>query len=513
MKSFVIYFILVFVFIVLSADTTIPTGPVSGSWTSAGSPYQIMGNINVASGDVLTIGPGVEVVFNGIYKLDVAGQILCNGVSDNIITFTAADTLAGWSSIRLSNTGSGINLPSEFHYTNFSYAKAVNGTTGMDPLNFGGAVWADNAGTLTFDNCKFTRCKSSQDGSAIYAKNGTNVTMNDCTIKSCESGFFGGVFVKNGSANIDNCIFLNNAATVFGAGLYFYECPASNVTSCHFIGNTAGAVTGIYGFDSPVVVKNSLFHGNSTVTGQGGGIGIIYGTLEVVNCTFEGNSSALGGGAFWLNSLDAQAQITNTIFWNNEPSPISVTTASYNLAYCSLQSLEGDSTNIVCNPLLTDPPNGDFTLSAMSQCIDVGTPDASALNLPLTDLGGMPRIVDGNNDNIARIDIGCYEYQVPIENSDQYNTPSVVTVQNYPNPFIQSTSISFFTPKASYLKLEVYNLKGQKVKTLLNGTVKEGSQSIIWDGKDELNKFTGKGIYLYKLEIDGRSLHKKMIKL
>lgn len=593
MKSFVFFILLVFVFTLLSADTTVPAGPVSGNWTFAGSPYQIMGNINIASGDVLTIGPGVDVIFNGIYKLEVSGQIVCNGESDNIITFTAADTLAGWSSIRLSNTGSGINLPSEFHYTNFSYAKAVNGTTGMDPLNFGGAVWADNAGTLTFDNCRFTRCKSIQDGSAIYAKNGTNVTMTDCTIKSCESGFFGGVYVDDGAAEFVRCSFINNSAQTFGAAIYLLQCNPANVTSCIIAQNVAGAVTGIYSSSSPLIITNSLFSENTATLGSGAGIGIVFGTLEVINCTFADNTAAGSGGAVWLNNLDSAANIVNSIFWDNAPNQIETISSMYNFSYCSLQLQDGDITNIVGNPLFTDESNGDFTLSVMSPCIDMGTPDTSTLNLPLTDLAGLPRIVDGDANSIATIDIGCYErpepifygniigtvyddqntplegavvsvdsldtvtdedggyefvllpgiYSVtctmtgyipvtvdnievfawqitevdftlnPVANSDQYIQPTIISLINYPNPFVQSTAIAFSLSKKSEIKLSIYNLKGQKIKTLFNDTAKSGNHTVNWNGTDEQNRLVGKGIYLYKLEIDSKSLRKKMIKM
>jgi|GEM_PF-6205965 len=57
-----------------SADT-IPSGDVSGTWTMAGSPYYINGDINVPAGQLLTIEPGVVLDFLGYYKLTVYGQL------------------------------------------------------------------------------------------------------------------------------------------------------------------------------------------------------------------------------------------------------------------------------------------------------------------------------------------------------------------------------------------------------------------------------------------------------
>jgi len=415
MKHLILAFIVLAV-ASLAAETIVPAGPVQGTWDQAGSPYRVMGHLSIASGTSLLVNEGVEVIFEGTFKIDVAGRLLATGTSAHPISFTAQDTLNGWSGIRFLNSGGMGNLPSGFTHTQFSYGKAIWGGGATDPLNYGGAVWASNAGTLSFDNCLFIRCKSGQDGSAVYAKDGTTLLMQDCMIKSCENGFFGGVFVKDGSTVISGCSFEANSAVTFAAALYFYNCSEAKVISCKFIDNVSGAVTGIYSYDSPLKVINSLFAGNNTTMGLGGGIGAIFGTLTVTNCSFADNGSAQGGAAIWINSLDSNAQITNSIFWNNVPNAIASTSSSYVLSYCSTQSEEGDESNIFGDPLFVNPALGDFSLTATSPCIDAGTPDITGLMLPDLDLGGMDRVVDGNADSIARIDIGCYEWQLPLVN-------------------------------------------------------------------------------------------------
>ena len=355
----------------------------------------------------------MEVIFAGTFRIDVSGQLLASGTEAAPVTFTAQDTLNGWSGIRFLNTG----VPaSGFTSAQFSYGKAMWGSGGADPLNYGGAIWASNAGTLSFDGCSFIHCFSSQDGSAIYAKDGTNLVMQDCTVKSCESGFFGGVFVKNSTADISGCCFESNAAVIFGAAIYLYECGSASITSCSITGNTAGAVAGIYCYDSPLVISNSLLANNDTTMGLGGGIGAIFGSLSAINCTFAQNSSPQGGAAIWLNSLGAPAQLTNCLFWGNAPVAITTTSSSYNLSHCSTQNQEGDFTNICGDPLFVNEVEGDFNLSTTSPCIDAGIPDLSGLNLPPSDLAGMDRVVDGNGDGTPRIDIGCFEWQIPAVN-------------------------------------------------------------------------------------------------
>ncbi len=82
--------------------------------------------------------------------------------------------------------------------------------------------------------------------------------------------------------------------------------------------------------------------------------------------------------------------------------------------------------------------------------------------------------------------------------------------QNYPNPFNPATEIIYELPKAAYVNLAVFNLLGQKVKTLINATVQAGKYSARWDGKDETGKIVASGIYLYRLESGGQFFQKSM---
>jgi len=71
---------------------------------------------------------------------------------------------------------------------------------------------------------------------------------------------------------------------------------------------------------------------------------------------------------------------------------------------------------------------------------------------------------------------------------------------NYPNPFNPSTTISFSLPKEENIELTIYNIKGQKVKTLYSGIAEEGKHTMVWEGKDSNGKEVSSGIYFYKLK-------------
>ncbi len=71
--------------------------------------------------------------------------------------------------------------------------------------------------------------------------------------------------------------------------------------------------------------------------------------------------------------------------------------------------------------------------------------------------------------------------------------------QNYPNPFNPSTLIKFDLPKASEVKLEVFNILGQKIRTLINREMTAGSYDITFDGKGDDKEQLGSGVYFYRL--------------
>lgn len=85
--------------------------------------------------------------------------------------------------------------------------------------------------------------------------------------------------------------------------------------------------------------------------------------------------------------------------------------------------------------------------------------------------------------------------------------------QNYPNPFNPTTIIEYTLQKKALVKLEIYNLLGQKVKTLVGDYQSVGAHQILWDGKNEAGKVVSSGIYFYRLEVNGVTQNKKMVLL
>ncbi len=78
-------------------------------------------------------------------------------------------------------------------------------------------------------------------------------------------------------------------------------------------------------------------------------------------------------------------------------------------------------------------------------------------------------------------------------------------LQNFPNPFNPTTTIKFSIPEKSKIELTVYNIKGQKIKTLAHNEFTKGYHSIIWNGDDESGEPVSSGIYLYKLNVNSKT--------
>lgn len=119
---------------------------------------------------------------------------------------------------------------------------------------------------------------------------------------------------------------------------------------------------------------------------------------------------------------------------------------------------------------------------------------------------------------ISRIDHGS---EIALEKTN--NTGQIVsinnneipfynfTLNNYPNPFNPTTTISFSIPEESKVVLSIFNIKGQKIKSLLSDQIPAGEHSIVWNGEDFNGKKVSSGIYLYKLKTENHEETKKMI--
>ncbi|MBN2460534.1 MAG: T9SS type A sorting domain-containing protein, partial [Candidatus Cloacimonetes bacterium] len=100
-----------------------------------------------------------------------------------------------------------------------------------------------------------------------------------------------------------------------------------------------------------------------------------------------------------------------------------------------------------------------------------------------------------------------------VGNSDDDLPVATRLIGNYPNPFNPVTTIEFALHQETRVELEIFNMKGQKVITLVSETRSPGKYQVIWQGKDANDNAVASGIYLYRLKTTDHTQVRKMILL
>jgi hypothetical protein len=263
-------------------------------------------------------------------------------------------------------------------------------------------------------------------------------------------------------------------------------------------------------------------------------IGVSQGiSLYLVNSTIGNNQVPSGavGGSLLICYSDNHVNIYNSILYGDNPHEIYIYNlydpTFYSSVTVSHSLVEGGQADIQ-NPfswnqvywldgnLDTDPlwlGSGDYpyALQSGSPCIDAGTLDLpDGIELPEFDLAGNPRIYG------STVDMGAYEWQGTGTEEVTTYFPLSTHITNYPNPFNPSTTISFSieqNEQNQQIELSIFNIKGQKVKTLIDAVVSATEISCTWNGKDENGKHVSSGQYTARLTINGeeKAVRKMMV--
>lgn len=127
--------------------------------------------------------------------------------------------------------------------------------------------------------------------------------------------------------------------------------------------------------------------------------------------------------------------------------------------------------------------------------------------------------VYNDNGNCLYIDDVSVTTDIVENESNTINILSAQISQNYPNPFSVNsgrsiaTSINYVVKKSQNVKIDVYNIKGQKVVNLVNKFANPGKYTITWDGNSDSGKKVGSGVYFYRMRSGNYTSTKKMILL
>jgi len=140
--------------------------------------------------------------------------------------------------------------------------------------------------------------------------------------------------------------------------------------------------------------------------------------------------------------------------------------------------------------------------------------DKTYLTLPVEFIGNERDIANVSLDGIylAGADGSLIETVARTNASEVKVIPGEFALhQNFPNPFNPSTEIRFDLPEAGKVNLAIYNLMGQKIRTLSSGEMTPGYHAIVWDGTNDLGSQVATGMYFYAIQTSEFQATKKML--
>jgi hypothetical protein len=125
--------------------------------------------------------------------------------------------------------------------------------------------------------------------------------------------------------------------------------------------------------------------------------------------------------------------------------------------------------------------------------------------------GAIDQVPYEMGNNAQNFPSGTANVQITTAVDDEPGIPDQFELhQNYPNPFNPETSISYTLANAGVVRIAIYNLLGQKIRTLVDAAQQAGTHRLVWDGRNDLGQDVTTGVYIYRMETTDFSAVKKM---
>jgi len=243
---------------------------------------------------------------------------------------------------------------------------------------------------------------------------------------------------------------------------------------------------GIHCVNNSLILEDLLIYGNQADVG--GGIFFTSSSgadLTLQRLTITGNSAEVGGALFCFENVTAV--LDGSILWDNGPVEIYGDISNeITASCCDIQGGWPGESIIDADPIFCNPWGDHYRLQPDSPC---RTDNCGVLGY--SDAQCDPELVD---DFVVQ-------------------PPAITLSQNYPNPFNPSTTIEFSLPYLQEINLTVYNLLGQEVAVLAEGSYAAGVHEVVFNTNTGAidRSYISSGIYVYRLATDDNVISRKMV--
>ena len=413
-----------------------------------------------------------------------------------------------------------------------------NNANGSGWFGYGGGYWSFNSDVI-IDSSVFSSNSANNNGGATNLWGGSSITISNSLVQDnvITSGDGGGIYLADDAGTesiIERCIITNNAGSN-GGGLSLGV--PSTVINNTIYNNSIGGGVGIRNDASCNIVNSIVFNNSpSSIVGTTSDLSVVYSNIE---------SGWMGAGNISEDPLFVSAS-TNDFSLQTESPCIDAGTADIDQnGVEDISDFDGEAPDIgaIESPITIYPPQ-TFTVNLLEQTASVfilwssdGVSNGYKIEKSLlNDFSGdieefyvtMTSFIDDS------LEIGVeYYYRIYSMYDDILSEPSqVLTVllttmssenfssaipekfslyQNYPNPFNPSTKIKYDIANDEFVSIIVFDLKGSKIKTLVNVNQVAGKKSIHWDATDNHGQPVPTGMYIYTIQAGNFVQTKKMI--
>jgi hypothetical protein len=366
-----------------SVDARSVTGSISTqTWDALDSPFYVTGPCTVATGETLTINPGVQVLFDVDVRFVVEGSLQAIGDSADMITFTP-NLSSTWQGIKIS--GQSDNM---IHHVLIAGSNASNG----------GGIAIYGSGTYLDMNGVILENNEARNGGAMDIGS-AQVYMANCDIRNNKAGSGGAIFISSGQVYMENCDIRNNNAGSGGA--MFIRSGQAYMENCDIRNNIATYMGGAFKVgEAKVTLDNVSIVGNDNDVHTLAKLLLIeqIGDVTLNNVTAVYDMAETGSVSGIINY--GKLRITNSIirrYHISHASDPAYDSLGITITYSNIGGSWPGVGNINADPLFVDPTSGDYHLKPGSPCIDTGDP-ASPLDPDGTraDMGAFPFNDDGS---------------------------------------------------------------------------------------------------------------------